>query len=60
MNKYEFKLTFETDIQEVPSLLVEVVKVLEDQLKGKVQNIKPTFTILNNKKFEEMEGVNNK
>lgn len=53
MNKYEFKLTFEIDIQEVPSLLVEVVKVLEDQLKGKIQNIKPTFTILNNKKRED-------
>ncbi len=46
MNRYEYKLAFESDIEDVPNILIKITKILETELKDKITNIMPTFTIL--------------
>lgn len=47
MNKYEYKIEFESDFKDIPEVINEINSILvNSELNEHITNIKPTFTIL--------------
>ena len=46
MNKFEYKLTFESDAEDIPDILSKITEILKEELLDKIVNIIPTLTIL--------------
>lgn len=47
MNKYEYKIEFESDFKDIPEVINKINSILvNSELNEHITNIKPTFTIL--------------
>jgi len=46
MSKFKYKLTFESDAENVPDILGKITKTITEELLDKIVNVVPTITIL--------------
>ena len=47
MNKFEYKLTFESDAKDIPDILFKITETVRIELLDKITNTVPTITMLN-------------
>ena len=46
MSKFEYKLTFESDAEDIPDILEKITETIKKDLLDKIINPLPTITIL--------------
>ena len=46
LSKFEYKLNFEYDLKDVPDILFRITEIIKTELKDKITNVTPTFTVL--------------
>jgi len=49
MGKFEYKLTFESDAEDIPDILVKITETIREELLDKIVNVMPVITILDKK-----------
>ena len=46
MGKFEYKLTFESDAENIPDVLGKITKTIKEELLDKIVNVMPMIIIL--------------
>lgn len=46
MNKFEYKLTFESDVEDISDVFREITETIREELLDKIVNVMPTITII--------------
>ena len=46
MGKFEYKLTFESDAENIPDVLGKITETIKEELLDKIVNVMPMITIL--------------
>ena len=49
MSKFEYKITFESDAEDIPDILGKITETITEELLDKIVNVVPTITILDKK-----------
>lgn len=58
MNKYEYKIEFESNNNDMQTVIEEITETLKNNLNGLIYNYKPTFTIFSEKSCETCKYKN--